>query len=551
MNKGITIFIYLSVLILSNACQNQSDKVEPILQKAENLLEQTPDSALVVLNKINDAQKLKKALYYEFYLLQIQAKYKCYKDITTDTLVFAIRDYYDNKNDIEKAALAAYCSGVVLQEQKKNEKALKELLEAEKYLDYSNNLNLKGLWQSAIGKIYYKQLLHENAATHYKLAKGYYHQAENHKNEIGVSNMIGNCLLMLEKTDSAFTYYNEALTLAKKYEYSRLHASILMGIGVANKEIENWGQAEKYFKMTIEFSTDSLIRAKLAANLARLFELQGKKDSAISQLQKAINYLPQEQNNSLAANIYKTWTTIEENDNNYQNALDKYKLYNKHLAQIINDNKTSAILEIEEKYNFQLIENQNKQLLIERQRILLLSLVLLLFLVVIILLYMNRTVRRERKLKEAEQKILQMQEMIQRYNESENSFRNVLIRHFDILKKTALLEKYLREDERKKGKRLLLKFNEVVYGQKNMDWSLLFQTLNNASNGFFKKLKNRFPQLDDSEFRICCLIYADFNNTEIALILNYKVNTVEVKKGTIRKKLEIESRGNIRDLLNE
>ena len=100
-----------------------------------------------------------------------------------------------------------------------------------------------------------------------------------------------------------------------------------------------------------------------------------KNDSAIVYLQKALNYLPQEYNNYIAANIYKTWSALEENDKNYKDALNKYRLYNKHLAQIITDNKNSALLEIEEKYNLQLIETQNKQLLIERQRILLVSLV--------------------------------------------------------------------------------------------------------------------------------------------------------------------------------
>ncbi len=99
MKRIILISIYLSVLLLGISCQNQSSRVKPILQKAESLLEQNPDSALVVLNEIIEAQKLKKALYYQFYLLQIQAKYKSDKDITADSLVFTIRDYYKNRNE--------------------------------------------------------------------------------------------------------------------------------------------------------------------------------------------------------------------------------------------------------------------------------------------------------------------------------------------------------------------------------------------------------------------------------------------------------------------
>ncbi|MCG6191591.1 helix-turn-helix transcriptional regulator, partial [Maribellus maritimus] len=57
------------------------------------------------------------------------------------------------------------------------------------------------------------------------------------------------------------------------------------------------------------------------------------------------------------------------------------------------------------------------------------------------------------------------------------------------------------------------------------------------------------PQLDESEFRICCLIYVEFNNTEIAIILSYSVNTVQAKKSVIRKKLHIKTFGNVRDFL--
>ncbi len=551
MKKGISILIYLGFLILGISCQNQSVRVEPMLQKAESLVEQHPDSALLILDEITNAQKLKKALYYRYYLVQIQAKDKSYEDITSDTLVFIIQNYYDKKNDYEMAALATFYCGRVRQEQKRYEQALHTYLDGEKYLLKSSNNNLKGLFQSAIGQVYYKQFLKDEAIAHFKLAESFFHQAGNHKNEIISNNFIGNCLLMQKKTDSAFVYYFKALAIADKQQIKSQQAEIRQNLGVAYRELKDWGQAETFFKEAMKFSSDSLNKARLFSNLARLFELKGKNDSAIYHLQKALTYLPREQHNSLAANIYKTWSAIEEKTMDFENALEKYKLYNKHLAQIISENKNSAILEIEAKYNFQLIENKNKQLLIERQKILILSLSLLLVLVVLILLFISRAVRRERKLKEAEQKVRQIQEMARQYNEREDSFRDVLIRHFDILKKTALLESYLKADEKKIGETFLRKFNEVVYGQKNLDWEVLYQTLNKLSNGFFDQFKNKFPQLDESEFKICCLTYVDFNNTEIAIILIYSLNTVQAKKSVIRKKLRVKIHGNIRDFMKE
>jgi len=111
------------------------------------------------------------------------------------------------------------------------------------------------------------------------------------------------------------------------------------------------------------------------------------------------------------------------------------------------------------------------------------------------------------------------------------------------------LEGYLNEGEKGKGKNLLRKFNEVVYGRKDLDWDVLHKTLDNLHNGFFERLKRKFPDLDESEFRICCLTYDEFDNTEMAIILNYSINTIQTKRSSIRKKLGIRSYGDIRDFL--
>ena len=88
MKTKIFSLIFLSLFFLVVSCQKQSVRIKPILQKAETLLEQHPDSALVLLEEILYPQSLKKSLYYQYYLLHLQAKYKNYKHITTDTLVF-------------------------------------------------------------------------------------------------------------------------------------------------------------------------------------------------------------------------------------------------------------------------------------------------------------------------------------------------------------------------------------------------------------------------------------------------------------------------------
>lgn len=551
MKKAIIILIYLIALILGISCQNQSKRVEQIIKKAEKVLEHKPDSTLALLHEIASAEKLSKRIYYQYYLLEIQAKYKSYKDIKSDTLIFTVRDYYREKKDIENAALATYYSGKVLQEQKNYEKAIEEFLKADYYFKQTKNLNLKGLCQSAIGKIYYDQLLKEKALIHFKLAKNYFHQAKDYKNEIIAYNLIGNCLLMQEKIDSAFISYHDAIKLADKYSYKKEQAGLRVSLGVGYREIQNWEQSESFFREAWVLINDSIQKAKLSINLAQLFELQGKNDSSVYYLQKALTFLSQQSDNYIAAKIYKTWSDVEIKANNFQEALKMYERYSDYLTLIFEENKNRAVLEIEKKYNYQLVENRNKQLLIERQRILLFLLLLLIVFLVFVFLVFRYSVKNRRKLEDTEQKVRQLKKLASSFDDKEESYRNVLIQHMDIIKKAALLEGYLNEDERKKGQSLLRKFNEVVYGQKKLDWELLYQTLNKLSAGYFGRFKEQFPLLEESEFRICCLLHVDFNNTEIAIILNYSINTIQAKKSLIRKKLGINSYGNIQDFMKE
>lgn len=384
MKKGLTFIIYVCMLFTGISCNNQSTKIMTLLNKAETLTEQHPDSAFALLNEIPDAKSLKKPLYYQYFLLQIKAKDKSYQDITSDTLIFNIKEYYAEKNNFEKAAISSFYCGRVLQEQKKYKEALETYIGTEKYLNKSSNDNFKGLLQSSIGTIYYQQLLKDKAIVHFLKAEKYFHRAKNFKNEIVTCNSIGNCLLVEGKTDSAFFYYFKALSVADHYKFKREQASVREGISVAYREIEDWSRAEKFLRDAWPFEADSLGKARMSYNLARVFEQTGQHDSATYYIKKSLEYLSNRKDNYLSANIYKTWSAIEEKEHDFQEALNKYKFYSKNLIAILDENKTNAVLEVQKKYNFQVIETKNKQLLIDRQQIFMFSLALLLILIILI-----------------------------------------------------------------------------------------------------------------------------------------------------------------------
>ncbi|MGE4585784.1 MAG: hypothetical protein AB7D05_00395 [Mangrovibacterium sp.] len=509
--------ILICALLLGISCARQSRKAGRILKEAETIVEQHPDSALFLLDPVRHPQNLGEKQRCHYLLLQVQAKDKSCREITSDTLIFNVKDYYIKNRDLRRAALSAYYCGRVLYEQKRYEKALQAYLDAENLSKQKNNdNNLKGLIRSSIGDVYYKQLLEDEAVSRYKQANRYFHQAENHRNEIITFNLTGNCFLMQEERDSAFIYYLKGLALADQY-----------------------------------FPVDSPEQARLYCNLANVFKEEGQNDSARYYIEQSLARLPEGKDSYLTANIYKIWSKIDAEDENYRAALDHHKLYSKYLSSILDENKSRAVLEVQKKYDFQLIQNRNAQLLIDRQRIFLIALCLFLVIVVSFFFFYRRSMERKKEMLEAEQKIYRLKELARGFNEKENIFRNILLRHFGILKKVALLEGYLKDDEKKQGQHLLKKFNEIVYGQEELDWDLLYRTMNDLSDGFFERLRKAFPQLDESEFRICCLSYAELTNTEIGIMLKYSTNTIQTKKTSIRKKLGIKTFGNIHDFLDE
>lgn len=53
-------------------------------------------------------------------------------------------------------------------------------------------------------------------------------------------------------------------------------------------------------------------------------------------------------------------------------------------------------------------------------------------------------------------------------------------------------------------------------------------------------IKHHFPQLNETEYRICLLSYAEMSIKEIAVILQISPNTVQTYRTKLRKKLGIE-----------
>ena len=208
-------------------------------------------------------------------------------------------------------------------------------------------------------------------------------------------------------------------------------------------------------------------------------------------------------------------------------------------------------MDFQKKYDYEKVRLHNVQLKLNRTYLIINLVIALSVIFVVIFVFYKRNNSDKKKMTELEEKFQQLKNMTESFDEKEKTFRSYLLRHFNILKKTANLEIYIKKGNSAKSDFWPKKFNEILYGRESLDWNVLYGVMNELHEDFFIKLRELYPQLDETEFRIICLTYTKFSSDEIAIILDLSVNTINTKRSAIRKRLGVESFGNLNDFLNE
>ncbi|MDR3340441.1 MAG: tetratricopeptide repeat protein [Candidatus Symbiothrix sp.] len=512
------------------------------------MLEQQPDSALHLLQFILFPEELNKKQSNKYNLFLTQVRDKCDKDITADTVIFAVKDYYVQRKDYPNAALAAFYCGRVLHEQKNADKATTAYLEAADLAGKTDNYNLKGLIQGNLGILYCEHSLdRKKAIAMSKNAVEMYDKAQNHKNKINALSTIGNCFLIENEIDSAFYYYNLSLIFADSFKIVDIQSKVRQNIGVAYREKGDYKKSKELFREALSLSIDSVEQARILINIAKVYIHEIKKDSAKIYLNQAL--LIHVEDPKLIRSLYYLLFTIEEKEQHHSEALRYHKEYYRLTTEILYTERNNNVLEIQGKYDFEKLKNsKNKEIIKQKNTLNVISLILFVACIITLLYYLKYH-RTEKCLSETKQSVINLEKLandyekqVKDYSEENQSVRNILLQHFEILKKAALIKNEINEDERKSGQNLIKKFNKIVYGQNDLDWGKLYQTLNTLSNGFYDKAREKYPKLTELEFRVCCLsCETDLNDTDISLFIGKSIDMVRRLRSDLRKKIGITS----------
>lgn len=276
MRISFSVLIGISFIYFLLSCEWRERSIPLELARADSLILESPDSALVWLEQIEDLENFSrrdKALYY---LLLTEAQDKAYRPHTTDSLIAISAGYFEETDDLRRKAKAWFYKGRVNQELNHpllaQEYYLKALRDEERIDDHA----LFGRVNNNIGMLYTYQCVYEDALPYQKKAINHFRAISDSIGEAYALRDLGRTFLMLGHQDSAIFCDQTAICLLG----SRIVPSAYTELANLYVEEQRLEEAYNLLRTALVHTSDSSERYPIYLVLGDLFRHWGKTDSA-------------------------------------------------------------------------------------------------------------------------------------------------------------------------------------------------------------------------------------------------------------------------------
>ncbi len=368
---------------------------------------------------------------------------------------------------------------------------------------------------------------------------------------LGLSYMnISSSFLMEDKLSNAKKYLDSAARHIFIYHNSinRFDTILIVELNTLHgdyySKLNNYKPAIKHYQKALEYSDNvesneaySIIYQGLAENYAKTQQL----DSTVKYFQKKIDFISTTCTESIleertqfrlqleTQEISQQISYLEEKA--VQQARKKRVLLWIFIGSLIILSGLIIILIYIQKLrtrNFeqskQLLEKQNKLKVIENQKLIL----------------ENKELENRERIKDLER--LKLVDNLSFKNKELSTFSMHIINKNEVLNKINFamnnLQYSVNEEDSKKIKEVM----NMIGNNLNVDedWNTFKLHFENVHEGFFSRLKEKYPDLTFEELKLCAYLRIRLTSKEIARILNITPPSVNKKRNRLRKKINIE-----------
>jgi tetratricopeptide (TPR) repeat protein len=506
-----------------------------MLLSADSLLENEPKSADSIVKAIYRAPGLSPSERAFCNLLSSEISLKLEHPLPDISLITANIDFFDKMHDYDKTARELFILSVALKNNDNAAGSAEALLKAERYAAIAGYPEKTLGLLNDIGLIHIDQYRFDSAFIAFK-KYGDIAMKKNRLQDVALANLqMGRSMYYMQKYDSAAKYMNIALKIARAHNYRIYLSSILRYIGYLNYDAGNYSQAKHYLTESLTTSNDKYNTGKYL-NLGMVYLMTGQVDSAKICLHKSLI------NNSilsLRASGYHQLMKIAE----LEDQIDSLMYYAERYVAVCDTNMclslNTSLAGMEKKYNYEKLIAANKSLIIENQRnrILMLFMELIFALGILVYLLLRNRMRK--------QKLMQQDVLLRQEEEMNILLKKQLELHHVVLQNISSRKELRPRVERES------EITPTGSNKKDMEqlYSTLIANVDALYDNISYRLRQKYPDLTQSDILVCSLLLADFSSASIATLFDISLKSFNIRRTRLRKKLGLSHEINLSSFL--
>ncbi len=537
-------------LAFLSACDSTTHEARRMVKRAEQLADTLPDSTVRLIDSVlrmpasfSERERMDMALLQAEALFGDHGQeispvmdddfFDEHANFSTSPELERAAAYYAGKKQYAKAAHAALYSGFVQQHYDEKEAAMRSFKEAEKYGKQAVDSLTVAQAEYWMGKMLYDEGLEQEALNTFLVSERY---IGNHNADRAIiENSKAVVFILIGQHDNAELCLRQSLFYAEKGHSDRVKRKIHNNYSVLYRLEGKYGEALNSLQQMInDQSLDETERYMLYLNLGNVFFDMKEVDSSANYYQRMeTNLSTVNVKKETIASAYEALSHFAESQNNAALALKYREKHEKILYDLMIQQQEQTIYRIQQQYDYESLQNvMNKEIIQRHITILIISILLLITTILILFLQY-----RHKQLLKSEEEMKQQLDCLKQ----------------DLLQtvKTSVLD-----HEISTRLRLILKVHDksLQGNDPKKEWqSLAWQIMNGEQEAFeaarsvletaypklYSTIKENYPDLTETEAKICLLSCSDLSNTEIAELLGLSTNTVNQNRSNLRKKLNL------------
>lgn len=567
--KNIAIVLTAFLIVFGISCGDRKHDIY-LLKQAETLLKSNPDSALSLLDSIQEPLDLTTKNLARWSMLVSEIRDKQNEKMLSDTILSEAFSYWKRHGSpLEKSRMALFL-GRSYFEADEYEKALEQYAYALEVADEAKEYNQAGYICTYMADVYATEDLIDILIKKYKEAIHYFSLAGNKRSMAIAYNNLGLNFLLNKEYDEALKYCSTADSIATLINDSIVRGAVCNYKGIIYTELKEYKLAEHYTLAALKwFNNDD---AGIYYSLSNIYVEANELEKAKETFKYYLTINTDMKNNS---DIYYWNYLLNKKQGDWKKALEGFEKYSAVVDSIGNIKKEETILKIERKYQYNKVLSENRLLKIRS-----LWFAILLFFIISICLFLCIIYLHSRKQKlqtkqdlnnykiqllnkelELQKKVIFFEKSIAELEEEKKMFQDKHLSSEKLVQEEKnLLNKYQKEVSELKQQIVHMQIQQlkkstvakklIKLSQKPIsnhqgplftpkDLRMWKKEVNDVYHNYEERLREKVPALTEEDIDFCILSLLGIDLKSMACLLNINVDSVHKKRFRIRDRARL------------